>query len=74
MVNNEKQNIFVIADVSAGETLNVKASNKDVPLEMFLRYKEPASTESFDAFAGEFLSLEQTAVSSNTSRAIITFS
>ena len=52
----------------------MKASNKDVPLEMFLRYKEPASTESFDVFAGEFLSLEQTAVSSNTSRAIITFS
>ena len=66
MVSNEKQNIFVIPDVSAGETLNVKASNKDVPLEMFFRYKEPASTESFDVFAGEFLSPEQAAVLSNT--------
>ena len=64
--NNEKQNIWVIPDVSAGETLIVNASNKDVPLEIFVRYKEPASTESFDAFAGEFLSPEQTAVLSNT--------
>ena len=66
MGNNEKQNIWVIPDVSAGETLIVKASNKDVPLEMFLRYEEPASTESFDVFAGEFLSPEQAAVLSNT--------
>ena len=66
MSNNEKQNVWVIPDVSAGETLIVKASNNDIPLEIFLRYKEPASIENFDAFAGEFLSPEHTAVISNT--------
>ena len=68
MSNSGKQNIWVIPDVSAGETLVVKASNNDVPLEIFLRYKEPASTEIFNVFAGEFLSPEQTAVLSNTKK------
>ena len=68
MSNNRKQNIWVIPDVSAGETLVVKASNNEVPLEIFLRYNEPASTEIFDVFAGEFLSPEQTAILSNTKK------
>ena len=46
----------------------MKASNNNIPLEIFLRYKEPASTENFDVFAGEFLSPEQTAVLSNTKK------
>ena len=66
MSEKENQNIWVIPDVSAGETLIVKASNNDVPLEIFLRYEEPASTENFDVFAGDFFSSEQTAVLSNT--------
>ena len=65
---NGKKNIWVIPDVPASETLIVKASNNDIPLEIFVRYKEPASTENFDVFAGEFLSPEQTAVLSNTKR------
>ena len=65
---NEKQNIWVIPNVPASETLIVKASNNNIPLEIFLRYKEPASTENFDVFAGEFLSPEQTAVLSNTKK------
>ena len=44
----------------------MKARDHDIPLEIFLRYKEPASTENFDAFAGEFISPEQTVVLSNT--------
>ena len=66
MSHKENQNIWVIPDVSAGETLIVKASNNDIPLEIFLRYEEPASIENFDVFAGDFLSSEQTAVLSNT--------
>ena len=66
MPNNEKQKLWVIPDVSAGKTLIVKACNNEIHLEIFLRYKEPASSENFDVFAGEFLSPEQTAVLPNT--------
>ena len=68
LVKNIKNGIRRIPGINAGESLlvSVTCSNCLVSNELFVRFNEPASMESFDVFAGEFISPDQIAVVANT--------
>ena len=66
--NNVNHGIWRIPNVPPGESLlvSVSSTNQLVGNEIFVRFREPASIETFDEYSGEFVSPNQTAVIKNT--------
>ena len=70
LANDVNHGVWRVSNVRSGESLliSVKCANRLVSNELFVRFEEPASTETFDVYAGEFISSDQIAVVKNTRR------